>query len=129
MALLSQKQFCVESVNDGEGTMTVPLICVPKSAQIPAVVYYIYSGGESNETSALLFLIHLLLGMLVSSVFFLLTAIIFIVTREESNIRGKCVIAYTLSMAASFICLSLAQIGRVEGDTCNVFGKNTSIFF
>lgn len=45
MTLLTQKQFCVEAVDDEGDVMTVPLICVPKSAEMPAVLYYIYSAG------------------------------------------------------------------------------------
>lgn len=65
----------------------------------------------------------MLSGMLISSIFFILTAAIFFFVCEVSRVRGRCIIGYCVSMAASFICLSCAQLLRVEGETCNAFGE------
>lgn len=65
----------------------------------------------------------LIVGMLLSCIFFFLTAAIFYTVLEECKIRIKCIIIYCLCMAGSFIVLSSAQLYHVEGETCNALGK------
>lgn len=53
----------------------------------------------------------------------------FLLIKEVRDARGKCIVAYSLSMAAGFICLASAQFyGIDDEEVCNLVGKiNLSI--
>lgn len=45
--LLSQREFCLDVIDDEEGVQTLPLVCAPPDKKrIPHAVFYIYSVGK-----------------------------------------------------------------------------------
>lgn len=120
--LLAQDQFCVEVIKDQE--TTVPFICLPPRGY-PEILYYVYATGKKRtaETPQKTIKHYPIPGMLLSSVFFVLTAAVFYFVFEDCKVRIRCIILYSLCMAGSFIILSIAQLSHVEGETCNALGK------
>lgn len=72
---------------------------------------------------------HLVLGMLFSVIFLLITFLVYAIIPELRNLNGKFLMSYVVSLAFSFVLLSiinsptLARKGKITlGVTCKTFG-------
>ncbi|KAF2898125.1 hypothetical protein ILUMI_08049 [Ignelater luminosus] len=115
--LLTQDEYCMETIDFGDESgsdwLTTAIIC--------------FGSGEV-PTSSTLFIIYAV-GISISAIFLVITALVFLLIKEVRDARGKCIVAYSLSMAAGFICLASAQFYGIDNEkVCNLVGFTIQFF-
>ncbi|KAF5292865.1 hypothetical protein FQR65_LT11117 [Abscondita terminalis] len=106
--ILSMDNYCFESVNFGDAKqdnwVTTAILCF-NSATTPVSdwIFYLYA-----------------VGVLVSAIFLILTALVFWRFKVVRDTRGKCIMVYSISMAIAFICLVIAQFSELNQNSCTI---------
>ncbi|KAK4872480.1 hypothetical protein RN001_014509 [Aquatica leii] len=115
--MLSMDQYCFESVNflgekNKDNWVTTAILC--------------FSGATAPLSDT--FFIFYAVGILLSAMFLILTALVFLIIREVRDTRGKCVIFYSVSMAVAFVCLVTAQFSELDQTSCTVIAYVIQMF-
>ncbi|XP_018325985.1 G-protein coupled receptor Mth2-like isoform X2 [Agrilus planipennis] len=111
--ILTQDEFCIETVymefeNSSMSWTTTAFTCFQGE---------VLRGGNG-------FLIVIGIGIIVSIIFLLATASIFIFCKDEMlhSARGKSIAWFSISVAISFVCLAIDYIFTIRGTFCHVMG-------
>jgi hypothetical protein len=94
---LTTEQYCLERV-------------VSEESGMDSIYAFLCFADEGPEELSLQFLL-LSLGLIISSVFLLLTFLVYACLPSLQNLHGKTLMCHVASLFAAYLCLSMGQLG------------------
>ncbi|KAK4872481.1 hypothetical protein RN001_014510 [Aquatica leii] len=109
-------EYCFETVNLNEDNkdrwVTTALLCLNSAnASVSSSAFVLYA-----------------VGILLSAIFLILTALVFLFLKKTFDARDKCIVFYSSSMAVVFVCLAMAQFSQLNENTCVVIAYVIQFF-